>query len=202
MENSINLQQEWQNMSTEIVSKESNSSIAIQLDGASHSLIQSLLFKLKWKLRWIRIIDIPLLILAFLAHGDLRIVLLALFATYEISRALAMHQFNQIKTGVDYNSNTQALLTANLKAVQSILRIENIYGYIFLPISGPVGLLTFQLYKHHSFENLVINASFFWQMGALLILGLLLIFVAKKMNNSLFTVHINDLKAKIEALKD
>ncbi len=54
MENSIDLQQEWQNMSAEIISTQQNDfSSSIQLDAQSHGLLQSLLFKLKWKLRWI-----------------------------------------------------------------------------------------------------------------------------------------------------
>ncbi|WP_379089542.1 hypothetical protein [Pedobacter sp. UC225_65] len=172
MENSIDLQQEWQNMSAEIVSTQQNdSSSSIQLDAQSHGLLQSLLFKLKWKLRWIRIIDIPLLIIAFLAKGDLQIVLLVLFATYEIFRMLAVNQFNKIKTGVDYNANTKQLLIANLKAIKSILRIENIYGYIFLPLSGPIGLLVYKLYVHKSFENIAIKPSLFWLMTLLFLFG-------------------------------
>lgn len=203
MENSIDLQQEWQNMSAEIVSKQKNEDYSsLQLDAQSHGVLQSLLFKLKWKLRWIRIIDIPLLVIAFLVKGDLQIVLLILFATYEIFRMLGINEFNKIKTGVDYNTNTKQLLTANLKAIKSILRIENIYGYIFLPLSGPIGLLVYKLYAYQSFENIVVGTSLFWQIGLLFIVGLLLIYVAKKMNNSLFAQHINDLHAKIEQLKN
>ncbi len=200
MENSLNLEQEWQNISTEIVSTAEKNQIYVQLDAPSHNLMQALLFKLKWKLRWIRIIDIPLLILAFLASGDLRIVLLVLFASYEIFRALAMHQFKQIKTGVDYNSNTLELLTANLKAIQRILRLENIYAYLFLPISGPIGLLTYKLYVHKSFENLTVPTTLFWPMAMLLIIGIVLIYVGKKMNHNLFAAHISALKRKIDEL--
>ena len=201
MENSIDLQQEWQNMSAEIVSKQQNdSSTSIQLDAQSHGLLQSLLFKLKWKLRWIRIIDIPLLIIAFLVKGDLQIVLLVLFATYEIFRMLAVNQFNKIKTGVDYNANTKQLLTTNLKAIKSILRIENIYGYIFLPLSGPIGLLVYKLYVYKSFENMVIKANLFWLMGLLFLIGLALIYLTKRMNDYLFKTHLEDLTAKIRAL--
>lgn len=201
MENSINLAQEWQNLSTEMVAKQQNTdSSAIQLDAQSHGVLQSLLFKLKWKLRWIRIIDIPLLVIAFLVSGDLQIVLLVLFATYEIFRVLAIIEFNKIKTGVDYNSNTKQLLTANLKAIKSILRIENIYGYIFLPLSGPIGLLVYKLYTYQSFENIVVGPSLFWQLGLLLVIGISLIYVTKKMNDSLFVQHIKDLNAKIAQL--
>lgn len=201
MENSIDLQQEWQNMSAEIVSTQQNdSSSSIQLDAQSHGLLQSLLFKLKWKLRWIRIIDIPLLIIAFLAKGDLQIVLLVLFATYEIFRMLAVNQFNKIKTGVDYNANTKQLLIANLKAIKSILRIENIYGYIFLPLSGPIGLLVYKLYVHKSFENIAIKPSLFWLMTLLFLFGAAMIYLTKRMNDYLFKAHLEDLTTKIKAL--
>ncbi|KQB99076.1 hypothetical protein [Pedobacter sp. Hv1] len=203
MENSLNLAQEWQNMSAEIISKQQdNDPSTMLLDGQSHGLLQSLLFKLKWKLRWIRIIDIPLLIIAFFASGDLQIVLLVLFATYEIFRGLAIIEFNKIKTGVDYNANAKQLLTVNLKAIKSILKIENIYGYIFLPLSGPIGLLVYKLYAHQSFENIVIGANLFWQLGLLLIVGISLIYVTRKMNDSLFAQHIEDLKAKIAQLEN
>ncbi|HTM98980.1 MAG TPA: hypothetical protein VL088_09570, partial [Pedobacter sp.] len=102
----MDLQQEWQNMNAEIASQhQEQNSWPIQLDTESHNLMQSLIFKLKWKLRWIRIIDIPILIAALLTKGDLQITLILMFLTYEIAGFLGRRDFNQIKTGVDYNSS-------------------------------------------------------------------------------------------------
>lgn len=196
----MDLQQEWQNISAEIIVKDSNAHTTLQLDAQSNSLMQSLLFKLKWKLRWIRIIDLPLLATAFFVQGDLQIILVAMFLTYEIFRAFAIHAFKQIKTGVDYSSNTKKLLQDNIKAVKQILRIENIYGYVFLPLAGPSGLLACRLYVHQSFENVWHLPNFFLQMGLLVFIGIPLIFIAKKMNGSLFNQHLKDLEFKVRAL--
>lgn len=197
----MNLEQEWQNLSTEFNSKAEKIDITkISIDEKSHTLLQDLLFKLKWKLRWIRIIDLPILVMAFIAKGDLRFLLLFVFITYETFRALGVIKFKKIKTGVDYNSNTKQVLIDNYKAIKEILQGESIYGYIFLPLAGPTGLLAYKLYVHQSFEKVIGLAGFLPQILILTLVGIPFIFIAKKMNDSIFVKPLNDLKNKITEL--
>lgn len=198
----MNLEQEWQNMSNEISLQAEKATIQnILIDEASHSLLESLLFKLRWKMRWIRIIDIPLLVLAFFAPGDLQILLLISFLSYEIFRAFAMYEFHKIKTGVDYNNNTKQVLQTNLTAIQKMLRIENIWGYIFLPLSGPMGMLAYSLYKYGQFETAIASPGFLLKILLLALLGIPLFFIARKMNDSIFKAPIRDLEYKIQTLE-
>ena len=197
----MNLEQEWQNLSTEFNSKAEKIDITkISIDEKSHTLLQDLLFKLKWKLRWIRIIDLPILVMAFIAKGDLRFLLLFVFITYETFRALGVIKFKKIKTGVDYNSNTKQVLIDNYNAIKEILKGESIYGYIFLPLAGPTGLLAYKLYVYQSFEKVIGLPGFLPQILILTLVGIPFIFIAKKMNDSIFVKPLNDLKNKITEL--
>ncbi|WP_443938289.1 hypothetical protein [Pedobacter sp. MW01-1-1] len=197
----MDLDQEWQNLSTELNSKAEKIDIAkITIDEKSNTLLQDLLFKLKWKLRWIRIIDIPILGLALIVKGDLKYLLLFAFITYEIFRFLGVMKFRKIKTAVDYNSNTKQVLTDNYNAIKAILRGESIYGYIFLPLAGPIGLLAYKLYIHQSFEKVISLPGFLPQIFMVALVSFPFIFIAKKMNDSIFVKPLNDLKNKIAEL--
>lgn len=199
----MDLQQEWQNMNAEIASKyKEQNNWAIQLDAESHNLMQSLIFKLKWKLRWIRIIDIPILIAALLTKGDLQITLVLMFLTYEIAGFFGRRDFNQIKTGVDYNSNTKQVLEKNFEIISKILKGEKIWGYIFLPLSGPAGLIIYRLTIDNNFSNLINSSNFVLLLCLLTLVSLPFIFIAQKMNNGLFAKHIEDLQEKIDQLSE
>lgn len=200
-ENKMNLEQEWQNLNAELNIKAAQLDITkITIDQESHSLLQDLLFKLKWKLRWIRIIDIPLLIMAFIVKGDLKFLLIFAFITYEISRALGMIKFRKIKTGIDYNANTKDVLINNYKAIKEILRGETVYSYIFLPLAGPTGLLAYKLFVHQSFEKVIGLPNILYQILAVALIGIPFIFIARKMNDSIFKKPLNALKRKIAEL--
>lgn len=197
----MNLEQEWQNLSAELNNKAEKIDVSkIMIDEESHTLLQDLLFKLKWKLRWIRIIDIPILIAVFFVKGDLKFLLIALFISYEIFRALCMIKFRKIKTGIDYNANTKDVLINNFKAIKEILRGEAVYGYIFLPLAGPTGLLAYKLFVHQSFEKVINLPNIWYQLFAMALIGIPFIFIAKKMNDSIFTKPLSQLKAKIAEL--
>ena len=199
----MNLEQEWQNLSGEFNSKVDKINISnITIDEKSNSLLQDLLFKLKWKLRWIRIINLPILALAFFINGDLKFLLLFVFITYEISRALGINSFRKIKTSIDYNANTKQVLTDNLRAIKRILRGEVIFGYIFLPLAGPTGWLAYKLYVYQTFEKVFTLPHFFIQMVLLMLVGIPFIYIGKKMNDSIFAKPLKELNEKINGLMD
>ncbi|TKC04597.1 hypothetical protein FA048_19230 [Pedobacter polaris] len=203
MENSIDLHQEWQNMNAEFTEKDITLAIATyKLDNHSHSLIGSLLFKLKWKLRWIRIISLPMLIAAFFIKSDLQFLLIAFFVTYELCRILGLVELKKIKIAIDFNSNTKQVLENNLKAIRRILRMENTFGYIFLPLSGPIGLIAYKLYVHQKFAIVFSLPNLTLQIVLCALIGIPFIFLAQKMNNSIFKEPIRDLSNKIRDLSD
>jgi len=194
----MDLQQEWQNMSAEMINSEQSAQVSkFNLDVQSKDLLQDLMFKLKWKLRWVRIIDLPILALALFADRDLKILLLGIFVLYEASRWFGVKEFQKIKTVVDYTSSTKELLESNLTAINRILSIENIWGYITAPLAGPIGFLCYQLSVHKSFANVFELPNIYLHLGLLAPLGILVILFGNLMNRSIFKKQIESLKRKI-----
>ena len=201
MENNINLLQEWQNMNSEFQAKDTTPAIAtFKLDSQSHSLIGDIMFKLKWKLKWIRIISLPMLVAAFFIKSDLQYLLIAVFITYELCRILGQREFNKIKTAIDFNATTKQVLEANLTSIKRILKMENVFGYIFLPISGAIGWIAYKLYVHQNLETVINLPNLSWQLLICMAVGIPFIFIAQKMNDSIFKAPITELESKIEEL--
>lgn len=194
----MDLQQEWQNMSAELISSEQSTEVSkFNLDAQSKDLLQDLIFKLKWKLRWVRIIDLPILAIALFADSDLKILLLGVFVLYEASRWFGAKEFQKIKTAVDYTSSTKEVLENNLNAITKLLRVEQIWGYITAPIVGPIGFLCYKLTVHGSFAKVFELPNIYMHLGLLMPLGILMIVLGNLMNNSIFKKQIESLKAKI-----
>lgn len=199
----MDLQQEWQNMNAEIAVKDKEQhNWQVQLDADSHNLMQELLTKLKWKLRWIRIISIPILIAALFTKGDLQITLISMFLCYELASVLGWSDYNNIKTGVDYNLTTKQVLEENHKVITKILNGEKIWGYIFLPLSGPAGLIVYKLTVDNNFKSLINSSYFILLLCVLALIALPFIFLTQKMNNNLFSKHLTDLEEKIGQLAE
>ncbi len=197
----MDLQQEWKNMSAEMLVAPQNKLVSkFNLDAQSKDLLQDLIFKLKWKLRWVRIIDLPILAMALFVDTDLKIVLLAVFVLYEASRWFGTKEFQKIKTSVDYASSTKEVLESNLKAITKILAIEKNWGYITAPLAGPIGFLCYKLTVHHSFVNVFELPNIYLHLGLLVPLGILVIVLGNLMNRSIFKIQIENLKAKIDEL--
>lgn len=199
----MDLQQEWRNMSAEmLVAPQSEMVSKFKLDVQSKDLLQDLIFKLKWKLRWVRIIDLPILALALFVDRDLKILLLGVFVLYEASRWFGAKEFQKIRTVVDYTSSTKEVLENNLKAITKILAVESIWGYITAPLAGPIGFLCYKLTVHKSFVNVFELPNIYLHLGLLVPLGILVIVLGNLMNRSIFKKQIESLKAKISEFYD
>lgn len=197
----MDLQQEWSNMSAEMLSVPKNEAISkFKLDAQSKDVLQDLIFKLTWKLRWIRIIDITILVFALFSARDLKILLICVFLLYEIFRWFAVKEFAKIKAAVDYSATTKLVLERNLQAIRRILSIENIWGYITAPIAAPIGFLSYQLIVHSSFTNVFKLPNIYLHLSLLAPIAILLIFLGNMMNSKIFKNQINLLKLKIEEL--
>ena len=199
----MELQDEWQNLNAELDTNTNTAVIAnFKFDNQSHSLIGDIMFKLKWKLRWIRIISLPMLVAAFFIKNDLQFLLLAIFITYELCRILGQREFNKIKTAIDFNTTTKQVLEDNLSLIKRILRMEKVFGYVFLSLSGPIGWLAYQLFVHQNLETVFTLPNLVWQSLLCMAIGIPFIFIAQKMNNSIFKAPINELIEKINALSE
>lgn len=199
----MDLQQEWQYLNAEFLNKKGAAVIeTFRLNDRSHSLIGDILFKLKWKLRWIRIINIPMLIAALFIKNDLQFLLLAVFITYEICRFFGQREFQKIKNSIDFNTTTKQVLADNLKSIKRILRMENIFGNAFLPISGPIGWLAYKLYVHQDIATVIGLSNLGWQLLLCMLVSIPFIYIAQKMNDSIFKEPLKELESKIKELND
>ncbi|MCS3555440.1 MULTISPECIES: hypothetical protein [unclassified Sphingobacterium] len=197
----MDLQQEWRNMSTEMMTTPQSEEISkFTITGESQDILQDLLFKLKWKFRWIRIIDLPILAFALFSERDLKILLIGVVILYEIFRWFGLKEFKKIKTSVDYSSSTKQVLENNLKAISKILFLENIWGYITAPIAAPIGFLCYKLTVHKSFSSVFELPNMFLYIILLIPLGILIIILGNLMNRSIFKEQIEDLRQKIKEI--
>lgn len=197
----MDIQKEWQNMSAEMqTTKQSEEVSTFTLDVRSKDILQDLLYKLKWKLRWIRIIDLPLLAVALFSETDLKILLLAVFILYELFYWMGKKEFNKIKTSVDYTSNTKNILENNLSAISKILHLENIWSYLIAPLAGPIGFLCYKLYVHKSFETVFALPNIYLHLALLIPLGVFVIILGNMMNRNLFKKQLENLNEKIKEL--
>jgi len=169
-------------------------------DDKSAGLFQSLLFKLKWKLRWIRIIDLPLLAAAFFVRGDLQILLVTLFLIYEITRAVLMHHYVKIDTNVDYTSTTQKVLTEHITAIKKILKFELIWSFSFLPLAAPAGFLVYKLAIFHTFLQVSERPGFWYQILLCALIGIPAIALTIKINNRAFGAYVRKMELKVEEM--
>ncbi|QBQ40530.1 hypothetical protein [Sphingobacterium psychroaquaticum] len=199
----MDILKEWQNLSAEMqTTKQSEEVSVFTLDVRSKDILQDLLYKLKWKLRWIRIIDLPLLAVALFSETDLKILLLAVFVLYELSYWMGKKEFNKIKTTVDYTSDTKNVLENNLCAISKILYLEKIWGYLIAPLAGPIGFLCYKLYVHKSFETVFALPNIYLHLALLIPLGIFIIVLGNIMNRSLFKEQIANLNEKIKELSN
>ncbi len=125
-----------------------------------------------------------------------------MFLAYEIAGALGRSDYNKIKTGVDYDSTTKHVLEENYKIIKKMLNGEKIWGYLFLPLSGPTGLIVYRLTVDNNFRNLINSPHFLLLLCALTLIAFPFMFLAQRMNNNLFSKHIKELEQKIHHLSD
>ena len=111
-------------------------------------------------------------------------------------------ELKKIKTAIDFNSSTKQVLEDNLKAIRRILRMENIFGYIFLPLSGPMGLIAYKLYVHQKFAIVFSLPNLTLQIMLCALISIPFIFLAQRMNNSIFKEPITELEGKIKEFSE
>lgn len=197
----MDLQKEWQNMSVEMLSAKQSEEISMfTFDAQSKDILQNLIYKLKWKFRWIRIIDLSILAIALFSKTDLKILLVTVFALYELFYWIGKKEFNKLRTSVDYASNTKDVLENNLQAISKILYLENVWSYLIAPLAAPIGFLCYKLCIHKSFEAVFALPNIYLHLMILIPLGVLVIVLGNMMNRRIFKKQIENLNEKITEL--
>lgn len=199
----MDLQKEWDNMSELLMVDTNNQNTQkMGMIKSSHNVIAQIRLKLKWKLAWIRVIDVPILITAFFVEGDLQKLLFVVFVIYEIFRALAMREYRKIKGEIAFDTSTKLVLLEHYYAISKILRIERIWGYLMIPLSAPIGFIIFKLIDNNHIMQIIESPFFIYKILLVSLIGLPILFLVEKANKKLFSKHLESLQLKIDEMKE
>ncbi len=199
----MDLQKEWDNMSELLmVDTPYQSTQKTGEINSSNNVIAQIRLKLKWKLAWLRVIDVPILITAFFVEGDLQKLLFIVFVIYEIFRALAMLEYRKIKGEIAFDTSTKQVLIQHYYAISKILRIERIWGYLMIPLSAPIGFIIFKLVENNNIMQIIQSPFFIYKILLVSLIGLPTLFLVEKANKKLFSKHLKSLQLKIDEMKE
>lgn len=197
----MDLHKEWRNMSQLLVNDTTNKfNQNLSLPKLTNNALEEIREKLKWKLTWIRVINVPILCVVFFLHGDLQILLFIIFVFYEIFRTLAFLEYRKINKAVDYNTSTRQVLQHHYNAINKFLLVERVWSYVILPLSAPAGFLLYKLTINNNIEQIADDQFFIYQLLVISLIGLPLIYFSKISNQKLFSKHLKSLKIKIDEI--
>ena len=168
----------------------------------SGNLLDTLKKGLDAKMAWARGIGLTALLLAVFAPEHLKYWLVGMFLTYEISRLLMAKKKRALNYKADFSGITRQVIADQLKLVNSALKIEEIWGYIFLPLSGPAGAILYFLHTGKTYQQLISEPKNVYLLIAFLLLGIPGIYIAKKMNYHAFGKHIEKLTKNLQQFEE
>jgi hypothetical protein len=198
----MDLQNEWNNMSNELT--DNSTEFALSKDtirNESKSLYETLLRNLRYKLAWIRVISVPALALTLFTNGALQYLLIGIFLVYELARIGMVRKMKHMPSHIDYTNVTKSMLMQQLQLVKEILNAEKVWGYVFIPLAGPVGFIAYYLFKFKTIDGILSHPHLIYFIPVFIIAAILGIKMAGKMNDYAFAKHINKLNENLEALK-
>lgn len=199
----MNLQEEWNALNDQILLKADtrNAPGIQQIKAESGDVLQRIKKMLKIKMLWARGIALAAFLGFICTHGEIRYWLLGMFLVYESGRYLTIRKTKALRKDVDFSQVTREVLTSQLNLVKQALRIEQIWGYLFIPLSGPFGLMISHLAHGKSFHAILAQPKQIYILIGLALLGIPLIFLAEKMNKTLFSSYISKLQENIRLLE-
>lgn len=198
----MDLQKEWNDLSNEVKSKDTSPAVDLTtLKNESKGLYEILHRNLRYKLNWIRIISVPALMAAFFATGPLRFLLLGIFLVYELARMGMVKKMKELPPRIEYSSVTKSILSQQLILIKEILRGEKIWGYIFIPIAGPIGLMAYYFFAKKNIMDLFQNPDSVYLIAGFVVLAFAGIKLAEKMNAIGYSEYITKLTKNMQELE-
>lgn len=199
----MDLQQEWDNMGIEFTDHSAPYTIDYNsIRKESKGLFETLIKNLNHKMTWIRVMSIPVLIGAFFAAAPLKYLLIAVFVVYEIGRMLSIRSIKKINTQIDYAAITRTMLTQQIAIIKQVLRIEKIWGAIFIPLAAPVGYIGSRLMQHKNRWDIWHQWAPGYIIGGWLILIALCFLLANWMNKIAFGNYLQKLNNQLAQLEE
>jgi len=200
----MNMQEEWAILNNEVMAKSD-----IELAPLSHfikkesgNLLDTLKKGLDAKMAWARGIGLTALLLAVFAPAHLKYWLIGMFLVYEISRLLMVKKKRALNYNADFAGITRDVIADQLKLVKSALKIEEIWGYIFLTLAGPAGAIVYFLHAGKTYQQILDDPKNLCLLIAFVLFGIPGIYLAKKMNYHAFGKHIEKLTKNLQQFEE
>lgn len=154
----MDLQQEWNNMTSELSTQnQSFTPDIIEIQKSSKNAYLNLLKMFKAKMNWIMVLSLPMLVGAIFTVGLLKYLLLAMFVCYQLLRIVMSRKINQLPNHINYTSVTKDFIAIQLDSMRTLLYQEKIWGYLFGPLAAPFGYACLKAYQYKSFDQIIVN---------------------------------------------
>ena len=196
----MNIQEEWANLNQEVIIK-SDSELAEfgrTIKRESGNLLDKLQKNVEIKLAWARGIGLVALIIAVFSPAPLNYWLFAIFIVYQLGIFFSIREKNQLRYKADYGGVTRTVITQQLDIIKRILKIEEIWGYVFIPLAGPAGLFLHYLYNGKTLEEIITMPNMAYLLFGLLLLGIPGVYLAKIMNYYAIGKYVARLKENLK----
>jgi len=200
----MNLQEEWTNLNKEILVRSDIelANVNQTIKKESDNLLAQLKKNVETKMLWGRGIGITALLLAVFTEAPVKYWLLGIFIVYEIADLIGIKEKKQLKYTPDFSGITKEVIAEQLRVISRILKIEEIWGYLFIPLAGPAGLMLHYLYNGEAFNKIINKPNIGFLLFALLLLGIPGIYLARRMNYYAVGKYIKKLKENLKQFEE
>ncbi|TDO23937.1 hypothetical protein [Pedobacter duraquae] len=194
----MDIQEEWDSLNAEF----EHNSIAdqIMLKKRSTGVYETTLKHLKYKLYWVFGLCLLPLSLALLNSGSLQVLLLGAFAAFLFAAVAMAMKLKSLPAQLNYSKVTSSLLKERIRLINEILRFERYWGYIFIPIAAPIGIIASRLVKRNDFSLVFNSDNWFYLVPVCVFLAVAGIFLGAKMNRFAFGTYLDKLREYAEQL--
>ena len=199
----MDLQKEWETLSSEFTANQNDEfTTNNEIRKESKGIYETMYRNLNYKMMFLRIFSITALLLSILSTGTLRYFFIAFFIAYEAARMLMIHLMKKLPPAINYNEMTKDVLSVLLSVIQSILKLERLWGYIFIPLAGPAGLIMAKLFFGKSLSEIINSPDFIYHLLICLLIAPVAIILAGKMNKYAFSKHLFKISENLRQLEN
>lgn len=199
----MDLQKEWETLSNEFTANQNDKFIINnEIRKESKGIYETMYRNLTYKMMFLRVFSVTALVLSILSTGTLRYFFIAFFIAYEAARILMIHLMKKLPSKIDYNEMTKDVLSILLSVIKRILKLERLWGYIFIPLAGPAGLIMARLFSGRSLSDIINSPDFIYHILICLLIAPVAVILAGKMNKYAFSKHLFKISENLRQLEN
>jgi len=204
----MNLFKTWQTATINNLKdiKSSKEDIMEAIKSQSSSTIGQIKWRMKMKLGWIALFMSLISIWILIDHSNVEIlyIQIGLFIMFGSGMISLYPLYKKMNSSIAQGQDTLNTMKTNANLIKKALRIETVWGLIFIPVAAVVGFTLGELYSGSTIASIITDSK-----GLLILLGISLILVplanigAYKANKKAFGEFIEELDqniSKMEAL--